>query len=666
MTVPFGFSMHAILIQLVLDMHVAEVDSGITNMGFTIAPGLAREFSPEHSYVLSIGANFALTPPVSDFNAFETDVILPFERRCHLSAFFADKDLQHKDVPPRFVIPSDFHPLNLPTEPDPNDADSWFYKPAATLVEYLGSVRRHAEAVLSSVPKPVHNLARIHRDALTELSEDESIVIAACDKNLGICVDSAHSYDLHAREELARTHTLITNEDYDALQVTSDEIVLKLSRYWESAIMRDWMEEWCKAASTGHDPQSGRRFRVPSFRLLYKIHKDPIEYRPLTGNFCWITQPYALLLSFLLLPFVRATSTYLKDSGTFIVDIANMKVGGDHFLVTYDVCRLYPSIPHDKCFRFLRNHLHDMHFYLATFCASALLIILGYNFCYFGGDVFHQNVGFATGVACDADTAHIFLEELLCATFARHAHLFYCHRRYIDDGIMVWIGIADQLLSLFAELNSLDPNIERTFEYSKVSGVFLDVNFFKGPGWRLTGFLDTSVFQKSVNMYLYTPPSSEHPRHCCFGLVSGEVTRYIRLSSSFASFVAITLAFHKRLRARGFSQDLLRQAFERAPSYDMRPEILSKIQPSSAPEAAPAQTDFSDVPSLVFSPVFSRALFAAGLSRTIFLNRIGLPPPLNDAKFINAYRIGRKIGSRLIRYRFHRNGRIEKRGRAAL
>jgi hypothetical protein len=110
-----------------------------------------------------------------------------------------------------------------------------------------------------------------------------------------------------------------------------------------------------------------------------------------------------------------------------------------------------------------------------------------------------------------------------------------------------------------------------------VSEIFLDVNFFKGPSWQLTSFLDTFVFQKSVNMYLYTLPSSEHPRHCCFGLVFGEVTRYIRLSSSFASFVAITLAFHKRLRARGFLQDLLRQAFERVPTYDMRPEILAKI-----------------------------------------------------------------------------------------
>ena len=138
----------------------------------------------------------------------------------------------------------------------------------------------------------------------------------------------------------------------------------------------------------------------------------------------------------------------------------------------------------------------------------------------------------------------------------------------------------------------------------------LDVNFFKGPDWRLTGFLDTTVFQKSVNMYLYTPPTSEHPRQCCYGLVSGEITRYIRLSSSFTGFAAITCAFHKRLRDRGFSQDLLRRAFERAPSYDQRPEILSKIESSFDADAAPLpQTNAT--PAMVFSPVFSRAECAA-------------------------------------------------------
>ena len=277
-------------------------------------------------------------------------------------------------------------------------------------------MRRHAAAAISAAKssKRKYNLSKRHRDALRELAEDESIVIAACDKNLGICVDSSQSYDMHAREELARTHNHVTNDDYDALQETRDEIQRKLAPFWDSAILPDWMEEWCKtASSTCADPKTGRKFQVPSFRLLYKIHKDPIEYRPLTGNHCWITQPYALLLSFLILPFVRRTPTYLKDSGTLIVDLARLQVGGDHILISYDVCRLYPSIPHDKCYRFLRNHLHDRSFYLANFCVATLLIILTYNFCYFGGDVFHQTIGFATGVSCGAEIAHILSKNCL-------------------------------------------------------------------------------------------------------------------------------------------------------------------------------------------------------------------------------------------------------------
>ena len=128
---------------------------------------------------------------------------------------------------------------------------------------------------------------------------------------------------------------------------------------------------------------------------------------------------------------------------------------------------------------------------------------------------------------------------------------------------------------------------------------------------------------------------------------------------------AITCAFHKRLRDGGFSQVLLRRAFDRAPSYDQRPEILSKIESSFDEDAAPLPQT-SATPAIVFSPVFSRAECAAGLTRAIFLNQLGLPPPLNDATFINAYRIGSKIGSRLIRYRFHRNEEIRKRCKTTL
>jgi hypothetical protein len=162
-------------------------------MGFTVAPDLDREFTPEETYCLSIGANFACTPPAQEFDAFQTAVCDTFERRCHLAAFFHDKETQLKDVPAQFVIPSDFHPLDLPREPDLQDPDNWWYNPAQELTDYLASVRQHAAAAISAAKssKRVHNLSKRHRDALRQLSEDESIVIAACDKNLGICVDSS-------------------------------------------------------------------------------------------------------------------------------------------------------------------------------------------------------------------------------------------------------------------------------------------------------------------------------------------------------------------------------------------------------------------------------------------------------------------------------------------
>ena len=292
LTVPFVYSMQAILIHLVLSLPCSVLESGISNMDFTVAPGLDCEFSPEKTYCLSIGANFALTPPAQDFDAFQAAVVDPFERRCHLAAFFHDKESQLKDVPAKFVIPSDFHPLDLPREPDPQDPDSWWYNPADTLTEYLASVRQHAAAAISAAksPKRKYNLSKRHRDALRELAEDESIVIAACDKNLGICVDSSQSYDMHAREELARTHDHVTNDDYAALQETRDEIQRKLSHFWkgDSVNMFPWMADWCRTAfDTCADPKSGRKFQVPAFRLLYKIHKNPIEYRPLTMRFCY-------------------------------------------------------------------------------------------------------------------------------------------------------------------------------------------------------------------------------------------------------------------------------------------------------------------------------------------------------------------------------------------
>ena len=60
--------------------------------------------------------------------------------------------------------------------------------------------------------------------------------------------------------------------------LTTDATVLSL--------LPQYAVDWCTAAKTQH-PSTWRRYSVPWFRLLYKIHKAELGFRGLTGNHTW-------------------------------------------------------------------------------------------------------------------------------------------------------------------------------------------------------------------------------------------------------------------------------------------------------------------------------------------------------------------------------------------
>eukprot|EP01048_Picozoa_sp_COSAG05_P031236 COSAG05_NODE_11298_length_520_cov_1.562945_1_plen_52_part_01 len=50
----------------------------------------------------------------------------------------------------------------------------------------------------------------MHRKALSRLRQDSSIVIGACDKNLGLFADDASSYERRGLENLQNTHERVS------------------------------------------------------------------------------------------------------------------------------------------------------------------------------------------------------------------------------------------------------------------------------------------------------------------------------------------------------------------------------------------------------------------------------------------------------------------------
>ena len=66
----------------------------------------------------------------------------------------------------------------------------------------------------------------------------------------------------------------------------------------------------------------------------------------------------------------------------------------------------------------------------ADFIGECLALILTFNYCFFAGDVWQQTLGYATGVACGGECAHLYLEERLAPVFALFAADLLMHVRY--------------------------------------------------------------------------------------------------------------------------------------------------------------------------------------------------------------------------------------------
>jgi hypothetical protein len=100
-----------------------------------------------------------------------------------------------------------------------------------------------------------------------------------------------------------------------------------------------------------------------------------------------------------------------------------------------------------------------------------------------------------------------------------------------------------------------------------------------------TGKIETNLFEKSQNLYLYIPPGSAHPKGMIKGLIFGNTLRIIRLCSSQADATIHLLNFKNRLIARGYTSAVITplylQALTHAGDFVTRGEDSIQHPPKS-------------------------------------------------------------------------------------
>jgi hypothetical protein len=135
------------------------------------------------------------------------------------------------------------------------------------------------------------------------------------------------------------------------------------------------------------------------------------------------------------------------------------------------------------------------------------------------------------------------------------------YARYIDDIFAIFYNetAANEFIKLF---NELRPNKIKLIVTNKGNSVdILDLKIFKGDRFANERLLDTKIFQKPQNKYLYLPISSCHRSNVFKAFIQAELKRYRISCTSDDDFTALKKEFRSRLLNRGYTELYLDKIF---------------------------------------------------------------------------------------------------------
>jgi hypothetical protein len=237
-------------------------------------------------------------------------------------------------------------------------------------------------------------------------------------------------------------------------------------------------------------------------------------------------------------------------------------------LFSVDAVGMYKNIdtPHgiEVLTRWLTDHRDELpRSTPSDFLIAALNEIMSNNIIQFGDTYWHQLRGCAMGNSAAVNYAYLYvglLEVRRLLPCYKESLLFF--RRFIDDGIGVWIDQPGDLCawrSFFACLNRWGT-LKWTCEGHVDSLIFLDLNISIGADCHLV----SSTYQKEMNLYLYIPLSSAHPKNMLRGLVFGRLRAYWIQNTAKSNYTRMASLLARRLMARGYTLEQLLPLFTEA------------------------------------------------------------------------------------------------------
>ena len=172
-------------------------------------------------------------------------------------------------------------------------------------------------------------------------------------------------------------------------------------------------------------------------------------------------------------------------------------------MVTADVVRLYPSIPHQAGLEARRETLDKRKIYKVPTGKLVKMaeFVLKNNYFRFLDKVYQQISGTAIGPKFTPPYAYIYMDQVETKFLQTQKFQPLVWFRHNDNFFFIWTHGENSLKNFMMEFNNFNPNIKFTYEFSEASINFLDLSVKLS-----NGKLQTSLYVKPTDcqQYLFT------------------------------------------------------------------------------------------------------------------------------------------------------------------
>ena len=346
------------------------------------------------------------------------------------------------------------------------------------------------------------------------LPADKGKVMVAMDKTIEKGGEESYEHKMKkVMDDMKARPSIRANKDWDLTDKVSregQEIIKEIVKKGEIT----------QAYGKKLSPSDCRAPRVTGYP---KIHKANV---PLRGVVSFIGSPYEKIAN-ALVPILRSlqgrTKHYIKNSRQLKEELKTWSIQRDEILVSYDVEKLYPSIPIPKalelidCLLKCKRDLKEVTTLSVQSIMKLLKWIFAITYCEYGGKHYVLECG-PIGLSVTGEVAIIYMEDFqMRAKTEQHPEL-NSWPWYVDDSVLKCKRPKSQ--EILDHLNSIEPEhiifTKEEEKDNKLASLDLGLNIN-----RKKKKIEFNVHYKETNTNITIKKKSNHTDSTKRGIIKG-------------------------------------------------------------------------------------------------------------------------------------------------